>query len=138
LTVEVQGTIVAHLTQTCVRTNEDFEVDVEFPVESVVKPMSNTFVFEEQGEDKPAKATKKPTKLRSDRLYNMNDIMELQEVLGRIDEEEDSTVVEDEAVYSLATGSLDVGELVAQTFWLNLDPYPKKPGTGPMEISISG
>jgi len=33
---------------------------------------------------------------------------------------------------------LDMGELVSQTFWLNLDPYPKKPGSGPVEFTISG
>jgi hypothetical protein len=140
LTVEVEGKIVAHLTQTCVRTNEDFELDVEFPIYSVVKPVAANFMLEDVGDggDKPVKAKKKTSNnLRSDRVHNVNDMMELQNMLGQLDDY-DEDVVEDESIYSLATGSLDVGELVAQSFWLSLDPYPKKPGTGPTEISISG
>jgi hypothetical protein len=64
--------------------------------------------------------------------------VELQNILDDIEGEYDDLLVEDESIYSLLTGTLDVGELVAQSFWLNLDPYPKKPGSGPIEISISG
>ena len=143
LTVEVKGTIQAHLTQTCVRTNEDFEVDVEIPLYSVVRPVSNNFGFDEEEEEKKDferanSKSKKPPKMRTDRLSNLNDMMELQKMLELMDEEGEDDFIEDEAIYSLSTGSLDVGELVAQTFWLNLDPYPKKPGSEPIEFSISG
>jgi hypothetical protein len=53
------------------------------------------------------------------------------------DEEEDASLMEDEAIYCV-NGALDVGELVAQLFWLQLDPYPKKPGTTPVQRSITG
>jgi hypothetical protein len=99
---------VVNLTHTCVRKNYVFELDVECPVDSIVKPMSNTFICEEQ-EDKPAKAIQKPIKLRSDRLSHRSNVMKVQHMLGRMDEEDG----EDEAIYSLAMGSLDVGALVA-------------------------
>jgi len=54
------------------------------------------------------------------------------------DEGAAADLVEDEAVYSLSSEQLDVGELIAQTFWLQLDPYPKKPGTDPVVWEISG
>jgi uncharacterized metal-binding protein YceD (DUF177 family) len=139
ITVYVEGTISASLTQTCVRTNDDFPVNVEFTFQSIVKPTANNFVFEENGEDRKSnKATKKDTHLKGIQLQNLNDIVELQNILDNIEGEDDDLLVEDESIYSLLTGTLDVGELVAQSFWLNLDPYPKKPGSGPIEISISG
>jgi len=57
---------------------------------------------------------------------------------GSDDEDGAADVVEDEGIYSLSSDQLDVGELIAQTFWLELDWYPKKPGTDPMEFEISG
>jgi hypothetical protein len=144
LTVKVVGTIQAHLTQTCVRTNEDFDVEVELPLVAIVKPVSMSQMLgtsmdeddQERGNKPKNKAS--PKIHNSNQISNLNDVMDLQEMLNRMDDEEEDSLVEDEAIYSLATGILDVGELVAQTFWLNLDPYPKKPGTGPIEIEISG
>ena len=49
-----------------------------------------------------------------------------------------ANLVEDESIYSIDSGVLDVGELIAQSFWLQLDPFPKKPGTGPIEYEITG
>lgn len=63
------------------------------------------------------------------------DIMEIQKLLQDIDVEDD--VMEDEAIYS-ADGILDIGELVAQMFWLKLDPYPRKPGSNFVQKSITG
>jgi hypothetical protein len=51
---------------------------------------------------------------------------------------DEDAMIEDENIYSATTGKLDVGELVAQVFWVNLDPYPKKPGTSPVVYEISG
>lgn len=151
LTVQVDGKIMAKVTRTCVRTNEDFQVDLEIPISSIVKPVANNFNvddFLDQQQDNENSQRKKQTKsnrkknLRADRIHNMNDMMELQQMINQYEEDETFTgegeIVEDESIYSMDTGALDVGELVAQAFWLNLDPYPKKPGSGPVEFSISG
>ena len=60
---------------------------------------------------------------------------EIEELLQDFDIEEE--VVEDENIFG-TDGILDVGELVAQTFRLKLDPYPKKPGSEPVSYSITG
>ena len=137
LTVQVEGSILATLTQTCVRTSENFEVTVEFPLTVIVKPVSSHFESDGRGVD-DAQRIKKKKVARNDRSF---DTMELQQMIERqVDEFEFDVdeIVEDEAIYSAASGMLDMGELVSQTFWLNLDPYPKKPGSGPMEFTISG
>jgi hypothetical protein len=146
LIVQVEGSIIASLTQTCVRTNEDFEVTVEFPVSAIVKPISagsSQLQADDREDDAPQIQKKKKSKntFRTDRLHNLSDMTELQQLINRQEDEIEfgvDDVLEDESIYSLSTGNIDVGELVAQTFWLNLDPYPKKPGSGPMEFSISG
>eukprot|EP00536_Pseudo-nitzschia_multiseries_P008772 jgi/Psemu1/325342/estExt_fgenesh1_pg.C_2290007 len=69
LPVEAEGTIEAHLTQTCVRTNEEFEVDVEFPVYLIVKPVTSNnkddlqvMMKQQQEEEEPAQDGKKKKK----------------------------------------------------------------------------
>lgn len=204
--VEVEGTIVAQLTQTCVRTNEAFEVDVEFPIYALVRPISMAMMASDgsnwmvddvivesspgrgendddgggggRGTNNKTRSNNKKKNLKhqkrhekqqfsqqSRQVYNLRDVMDLQAAIkaseeyrmGTDDDADDdgdeteydhmnnrkgyeaaASLVEDESIYSLSTGKLDVGELVAQTFWLQLDPYPKKPGTGPIEISITG
>ena len=155
LTVQVEGSIVASLTQTCVRTNEDFEVTVEFPLSAIVKPVTipgNILGMNNAGDEtttsKEKNQKRSNSKIKTNRgTNNMNDMMALQQMIeeqemerntfsGKIDLDDEA--LEDESIYSAATGILDVGELVAQTFWLNLDPYPKKPGTGPVEYTITG
>lgn len=140
LTVQVEGSILASLIQTCVRTNEEFEVTVEFPLSAIVRPVSMNFRFEDK-RNEPEPEKKKNKSKKSDRIRQVNDISDLQQrIQQQVDEYDFGTddMVEDESIYSLSSGMLDVGELVAQTFWLNLDPYPKKPGSGPMEFTISG
>lgn len=44
--------------------------------------------------------------------------------------------IEDITIYNSANGNLDVGELVAQSFYLDLDDFPHKPGTKPVQISF--
>ena len=66
------------------------------------------------------------------------DVLELQKLLQDDLGNEEDVLMEDESIYSTTGGFLDVGELVAQLFWLELDPYPKKPGTGPIQRSITG
>lgn len=137
LTVQAEGSILATLTQTCVRTNEDFEVTVEFPLTVIVKPVSRSFDSVDASLDEVPQSKKKKSS-RNDQPFDM---MELQQRIERQVDEFDYSIdeiVEDEAIYSAASGILDIGELVSQTFWLNLDPYPKKPGSGPVEFTISG
>lgn len=40
--IEAKGTVCAQVTQTCVRTNEDFDVTLEFSFDTVLKAMSST------------------------------------------------------------------------------------------------
>lgn len=164
LPVEVEGTIEAHLTQTCVRTNDDFEVDVEFPLYAVVKPVASNndedlrrLFLQQQEEEEAAAASgkkkknkNKKTKKNKDDVfhankkeYNLSDVFDLQAAIQEADffgndEGGAADLVEDEAIYSLSSEQLDVGELIAQTFWLELDPYPKKPGSDPVTWEISG
>lgn len=164
LPVEAEGTIEAHLTQTCVRTNEEFEIDVEFPMYAVVKPVTSNndedlrrLFLQQQEEDAAAEASgkkkkKKNTKKKDQpdvfhenkKVHNLSDIFDLQAAIqeadffGADDEGGAADLVEDEAIYSLSSEQLDVGELIAQTFWLQLDPYPKKPGSDPVSWEISG
>jgi hypothetical protein len=176
--VEVEGTIQATVTQTCVRSNEHFEVQVEFPFYVVVKPIRRESMFDGMAamdlsnddnyhanrytSSPPINnATKKKPKRRNNhrakqqqiQSFNLDDFFELQtarevSTIGTTTHTTTTTfdaavtaaatMVEDPSIYSSATGILDVGELVAQTFWLQLDPFPKKPGTRPVQMEISG
>eukprot|EP00548_Thalassiothrix_antarctica_P004020 CAMPEP_0194140034 /NCGR_PEP_ID=MMETSP0152-20130528/9639_1 /TAXON_ID=1049557 /ORGANISM="Thalassiothrix antarctica, Strain L6-D1" /LENGTH=260 /DNA_ID=CAMNT_0038838119 /DNA_START=29 /DNA_END=811 /DNA_ORIENTATION=+ len=147
LGIEVNGTITARLTRTCVRTGELFDVEEEMIFFVVARPISansggredadELLSYEEQQQQtkqtgkKKKKRNKNPTMKDIDKMSTA----ELQNLLQDIDQEDD--VVEDEGIYSLETGIFDVGELVAQTFWLKLDPFPKKPGSKPFQITIS-
>jgi hypothetical protein len=131
--VEVEGTVTATVTQRCVRTNEDFEVDLEFPLYCIVRPvlplaalMKEPEKADRKGEDGRAH---KGSYRGQDRNFAEMDMMDLQRMLQQDISSEDDDLME---------GQLDVGELVAQLFWLKLDPYPKKPGTDFFSASISG
>ena len=39
--IVVQGDVIAHVTQTCVRTNEDFDVEFEFSIYSIVRAIDS-------------------------------------------------------------------------------------------------
>jgi hypothetical protein len=200
--IQVEGTIHAKVTQICVRTNEDFQVDLDLPLFAIVRPAVPASQQQSQAQaqaqaqaarskneaeehinnnnNKSSGFTNKTDKKGKNKKQNgpaktnyKDDMQELQRLLAQqesfeaaaaannkgggknnnnnkknknsqLDDffssilEEDGSIVEDEAIYSAMTGQLDVGELVAQTFWLQLDPYPKKPGTRPIQISISG
>jgi len=158
LPVEVEGTIEAHLTQTCVRTNEDFEIDVEFPIYAVVKPVTSNndedlrrmFLQQQEEEEASGGKKKKTNKKKKDdvfhenkKTYNLSDVFDLQKAIQEADffgndEGGAADLVEDEAIYSLSSEQLDVGELIAQAFYLELDPFPKKPGSDPVSWEISG
>jgi len=141
--VQVEGTCRATVTQRCVRTNEDFQVNLEFPLFCVVRPV---VPLSEQlpgdiREEKYRKTEPRGGQTTSYRPDSTNldemDVLELQKMLQMDLSEEEDVLVEDESIYA-TDGLLDVGELVAQLFWLELDPYPKKPGTGPIQRSITG
>lgn len=154
--VQVKGEIFATVIQTCVRTNEDFEVDLEFEMFSVVKAFGVRSDYDEDlggltqadlegalnaggGSNRRKKHKKRGRK----NDVNMRDggnlddmrMKEIEDLLQEFDLEED--IVEDENIFGL-DGVLDIGELVAQTFRLKLDPYPKKPGSEPVSYSITG
>lgn len=161
-TVEVCGTGWSRVTQRCVRTNEDFDLDLEFPIYAIVRPvppmmmmtpptMTTTKPWDSaSGNDIRNKNTKSAKKIRKfesrseskvsyrpnslDYLDDM-DVRDLQRML-QFDMNEDD-IIEDEAIYTI-NGAIDVGELVSQLFWLKLDPYPKKPGSDPVQRSITG
>lgn len=151
--IQVRGDIVATVTQTCVRTNEDFEVDLAFKMNSVVKACG---VREDEGDlgglsvadvegalnagrgsnrRKGNKVRKEGTVRNSRQSWETMRVREIEELLKDFDIEED--IVEDESIFGM-DGMIDIGELVAQTFRLKLDPYPKKPGTEPINYSITG
>jgi len=151
LGVEVNGTISARLTQICVRSGELFDMDVELPLFAVVRPISisggratvalteeedlqaELLAYEEElKKEKGRRRNKRITKTQGLKEMGM---LELQNLLQDFDLEDD--VVEDEAIYSSNSGILDIGELVAQSFFLKLDPFPKKPGSSAIEITIS-
>mmetsp|Transcript_24110 Transcript_24110/g.37208 ORF Transcript_24110/g.37208 Transcript_24110/m.37208 type:complete len:295 (-) Transcript_24110:148-1032(-) len=150
--VEVEGTVRATVTQTCVRSNEKFDVDLEFPIFAVVRPISLETSDDDDddlGIDAAAleaaagvgggnrrKRGKEVKSARTTGNISDMDVMELQRLLQDFDVEDD--VIEDEAIYSSTNNMLDAGELVSQLFWLQLDPYPKRPGTGPVFSSIKG
>ena len=142
--VEVEGTISAIVTRICVRTNEPFVVEESIPLFSIVRPVtpiskivSQQRELEEQfGLDETRKSRKSSYRPQDRNLDDM-DVMELQRILQQDISSEDDVLMEDEAIYT-TDGTLDVGELVAQLFYLSLDPYPKKPGSDPVQASISG
>lgn len=145
--VEVEGSCRATVTQRCVRTNEEFQVDLEFPLYCIVRPvlplaqlLAQNSLDNDNGDDssRGKGATTKRTNYRpQDRNMDEMDVMELQRMLQLDISDEDDVLMEDEAIYCY-DGLMDVGELVAQLFWLKLDPYPKKPGTNPVQRSITG
>jgi hypothetical protein len=149
-TVEVEGCCKATVTQRCVRTNEDFDVHLEFPLFCIVRPVipsssQDGSAYQDSRNDKGGETSQQRKQSNSknsfrlpDRNLNEMDVMELQRMLQLDMNTDDDVMMEDEAIYSLDRGLLDVGELVAQFFWFKLDPYPKKPGTDPVQISITG
>lgn len=143
LAVEVQGNLQSQLKQICVRTGQPFDVDLEFPLQVVVRPLhaGSALSYDESSEDTEeedgSRKQRYPQK-QQQQPRSLDDIsmMELTRMLQDIDLSED--VFEDDAIYDAVSKQLDVGELVAQFLFVNLDPYPKKPGTDPIRISISG
>lgn len=156
--IHMDGTVLATVTQKCVRTNEDFDVNLEFDVNAAVRPVQSTETNDDADMEEIERALassggggggggggkrrnkrggggKRDKTIRTDRSLDDVGMKALQDMLHEFDVEED--VVEDEAVLG-SDGYIDVGELVAQLFRLKLDPYPKKPGSKPINLSFSG
>jgi hypothetical protein len=154
--IQVKGDVMAKVTQTCVRTNEDFEVDLEFSIFSIVTVSEAREVEQTSqlggmsaaqiegqlggGRGGVRKKGKKKKRGNAGSLNvggNLNDLKmkEIESLLQDFDVEDD--IFEDENVLG-SDGVIDVGELVAQMFRLKLDPYPKKPGSEPVTYTISG
>lgn len=157
--IHMDGTVLATVTQKCVRTNEDFDVNLEFEINAAVRPVQSTETNDDADMEEIERALassggsggggggggkrrhkrggggKRDKTIRTDRSLDDVGMKALQDMLQEFDLEED--VVEDEAVLG-SDGYIDVGELVAQLFRLKLEPYPKKPGSKPINLSFSG
>jgi hypothetical protein len=164
--VEAHGTVLATITQVCVRTNEKFQVDLEFPLYAIVRPtigVGSSQYYNSYSDDddddidvnvneddeyeavknsdnskgnnnnnnnKKRKKSSRGSKSASNNNLNEMDLLQLQRMMQEdiISMENNDALMQDESIYP-AGGLLDVGELVTQLFFLNIDPYPKKPGT---------
>lgn len=103
--VEVEGTVTARVDQVCVRTGEIFDVDVQFPLFAIVRPIAalgapkklEQIPNEVLEYDMKQKQGNKNDKKKRDRVktHNLNemDMGELQKLLQDFDVEDD--VIED-------------------------------------------
>ena len=146
--IEAIGKVSARVTQNCVRTNDEFEVDLEFNFDIVLKAMAAPMdTGSNEGElsageqaaleaasnlgsgRRPNKKGKKRKGVRGGESSKDLDDMgmkQLQDILQDFEVTDD--ILEDEACFC-TDGIVDVGEIVSQVFRSNLDPYPKKPGS---------
>lgn len=166
--IQAHGTIDATCTQTCVRTNEDFTVNLEFEFHTLVRPMTTSLqqqlpededAEEEKEEEqqlldaaaasgindisqylteKKKKKKNKKNMRRNNRRQQKNDPLQDLISIDSMQEDDFDDIIEDDAVWNTSKGILDMGELVAQLFRCKLDPYPKKPGSKPIRYSITG
>jgi len=164
--IEASGTVSATLTQKCVRTNEDFEISMEFSFDTVLRAMtankSNAANVDNNDEPELSegelaaleaasalggggrqKNKKKGNKQKgvkgirggqSSKDLDGSGMKQLQDIL--MEYEVNDEIIEDEACFC-ADGIVDCGEIVAQMFRSKLDPYPKKPGSDPVNYSFT-
>jgi hypothetical protein len=152
--IEATGTVCAQVTQTCVRTNEEFDVSLEFSFEIVLRAMSsnsgrgngvggellsseeisaldaaydrgNSKQRKNKGGNKP-RSNKGIRGGQSSRELDGTGMNEMQDILMEYEVSDD--IIEDESCFC-TDGIVDCGEIVAQIFRSKLDPYPKKPGS---------
>ena len=157
--VHVQGTVEAQVTRTCVRTNQAFSQSLTLSLVAVVRPvvpLSQAFANNHHPVDQDLSSSKNQNKNKSTKKRTKKNVsyrsdwqeppdwalQELQQQFQEFDDDDyddadGHEVMEDEAIFS-TQGPLDVGELVAQLFWLSLDPYPKQPGSEPIQTSLTG
>jgi hypothetical protein len=156
--IEVRGTVSTQVQQTCVRTNEVFDVDLEFQFDTMLKAMAASGFHSSSSGSSSGSA-----KLTSGELEALNAAAQLsdrnmrgggkrknkqttvktvkggQQSTNSVDMNElqkvltgyeitNSDIIEDETCFC-TDGIVDVGEIVSQVFRSKLDPYPKKPGS---------
>jgi hypothetical protein len=157
--IEVRGKVSTKVKQTCVRTNEDFDVDLEFNFDNTFKAVAASIqssggssstlssgeleAFEaasqlsdwsNRGNKRNKKQTTVKTVKGSQQRGNQLDVKELQKVLTEYEVTND--IIEDESCFC-TDGIVDVGEIVSQVFRSKLDPYPKKPGSDPVRYTFT-
>lgn len=163
--IQVQGAVLSSFTQKCVRTNEEFEVDLDFQFVTTIRSSSNSSQSGGDnglelggmrlaqiegslgggsgwsGKTKKGQKGKKGKKSGGGNRNNNGRTlseMNMNGIEGLIQEiYHDEDVIEDQNIFG-DDGFIDVGELVAQCFRTKLDPYPKKPGSKPVNFSITG
>lgn len=155
--IEARGTVCAQVTQTCVRTNEDFDVNLEFSFDTVLRAMSSSnrsdnnnardkslssedvaaIAASKFGEGKSSsrrggKSQRGGVKgVRGGSQTSSKDLGDnkMKELQDIFMEYEvTDEIIEDESCFC-TDGIVDCGEIVAQMFRSKLDPYPKKPGS---------
>ena len=145
--IEAKGTICAHVTQSCVRTNEAFDVSLEFSfdtvlramtsssgsVEEVVEPLSAGELAAldaasklENGRTRKKKGANKAKRIKGGQSIDDMGMKQMQDILGEYEVTDE--IIEDEQCFC-TDGIVDCGEVVAQILRSKLDPYPKKPGS---------
>jgi len=153
--IEARGTICAHVTQSCVRTNEAFDVSLEFSfdtvlramtsssgsVEEVVEPLSAGELAAldaasklENGRTRKKKGANKAKRIKGGQSIDDMGMKQMQDILGEYEVTDE--IIEDEQCFC-TDGIVDCGEVVAQILRSKLDPYPKKPGSDPVSYSFT-
>jgi hypothetical protein len=152
--IQATGTVCAQVTQTCVRTNEEFDVSLEFSFETVLRAMSSNSGRGNDVGDEPLSAGEVSALDAANKLENGKQrknkggikprggkgirggqsprdldgigMKQMQDIL--MEYEVSDEIIEDESCFC-TDGIVDCGEIVAQMFRSKLDPYPKKPGS---------
>jgi len=161
--IEARGTVCAQVTQTCVRTNEEFDVNLEFNFDTVLRAMSTTsnsasdnsssrediaaLAASKLGEGKSSRSNRGGKGQRgggvkgvrgggqtSSKDLGDKKMKELQDIF--MEYEVTDEIIEDESCFC-TDGIVDCGEIVAQMFRSKLDPYPKKPGSDPVTYTFT-
>ena len=147
--IQVEGTVQSNCVQTCVRTNQHFGVEKEFRLFAIVRPcimstthsVTSTNTGSMKQSQVPTKQKNRQKQMVQQQLKLVHNFMDTDGINmeGAIDAtiHVNEDIIEDESILG-ENGILDVGELVAQTFRVKLDPYPKKKGTTPVSYSITG
>lgn len=144
--IVVEGQVRGTVTRKCVRSNEEFDVVLDFSIYSIVRPVKGCGqISTDDFEKKPFKPQLSRGKSERSGKELISSVKNDYECGGdnldpSAERQEDfygDILLEDEAIYAV-NGMLDVGELVSQLFWLELDPYPKKSSSEFFFFSISG
>ena len=153
VSIIIDGYLNVTYAQTCVRTDDNFNSDKNIDLFAIVKsPEEDIFggygtaVVEEErprkrggnSGRKKKKSKRNKQEIRGDQYFDEVRVEDLVKQFNTVEDFDDidNELFEDPAVLDV-DGVLDVGELAAQFLGLSLDPLPKKPGTEPMEFTLS-